>query len=422
MPARGPGCALRERGVQPPPPTPVGRVAAPAAGPSQAVASGSAAGVLGAQARKDAECAASWVVTPSLAHPERGLARGRTAPARRARSLWGLRSPRRAGGEQAPRAEPRRRPRRRAREAPLLGAVTAAGAGRASRGHAVTPQASAGPAQAGGFRGRARAPTDQIGPRSPQRPPAMQSLRPDAARGLLEPERVQTLLPRDGRAWEKLGAAAQDWVAVEAPGGDSDEKGEGARPCPSPPRTPRGCVLGFAVCGVAQTRWLRLRPAGLPACAPPPAVGRRVAASRGSSAPSSPELQRRGVPRDGGDLPSPEAAAPQQWSSVEEDVSEESQGAGDGLTPRPRLARQGPAPARPRSAPARPGPAPAPHLPGARRVRPGAVSGPASPASLPPSQGFLEWPKAPQQTTIVLVVCVLFLFLVLTGMPMALFV
>ncbi|XP_064223430.1 small integral membrane protein 17 [Aotus nancymaae] len=32
--------------------------------------------------------------------------------------------------------------------------------------------------------------------------------------------------------------------------------------------------------------------------------------------------------------------------------------------------------------------------------------------------GFVEWSKAPQQTTIVLVVCVLFLFLVLTGMPM----
>lgn len=36
------------------------------------------------------------------------------------------------------------------------------------------------------------------------------------------------------------------------------------------------------------------------------------------------------------------------------------------------------------------------------------------------SQGFVEWSKAPQQTTIVLVVCVLFLFLVLTGMPMML--
>ncbi|EGW11520.1 small integral membrane protein 17 [Cricetulus griseus] len=36
------------------------------------------------------------------------------------------------------------------------------------------------------------------------------------------------------------------------------------------------------------------------------------------------------------------------------------------------------------------------------------------------SQGFMEWSKAPQQTTIVLVVCVLFLFLVLTGMPMML--
>ncbi|XP_028716243.1 small integral membrane protein 17-like [Peromyscus leucopus] len=36
------------------------------------------------------------------------------------------------------------------------------------------------------------------------------------------------------------------------------------------------------------------------------------------------------------------------------------------------------------------------------------------------SQGFMEWSRAPQQTTIVLVVCVLFLFLVLTGMPMML--
>ncbi|XP_010856357.1 PREDICTED: small integral membrane protein 17 [Bison bison bison] len=33
-------------------------------------------------------------------------------------------------------------------------------------------------------------------------------------------------------------------------------------------------------------------------------------------------------------------------------------------------------------------------------------------------QGFVEWSKAPQQTTVVLVVCVIFLFLVLTGMPM----
>ncbi|KAB0341009.1 hypothetical protein FD755_024525, partial [Muntiacus reevesi] len=32
--------------------------------------------------------------------------------------------------------------------------------------------------------------------------------------------------------------------------------------------------------------------------------------------------------------------------------------------------------------------------------------------------GFVEWSKAPQQTTLVLVLCVIFLFLVLTGMPM----
>ncbi|XP_069919524.1 small integral membrane protein 17 isoform X10 [Oryctolagus cuniculus] len=38
------------------------------------------------------------------------------------------------------------------------------------------------------------------------------------------------------------------------------------------------------------------------------------------------------------------------------------------------------------------------------------------------SQGFVEWSKSPQQTTIVLIVCVLFLFLVLTGMPMMLYV
>ncbi|XP_058530929.1 small integral membrane protein 17 [Ochotona princeps] len=34
------------------------------------------------------------------------------------------------------------------------------------------------------------------------------------------------------------------------------------------------------------------------------------------------------------------------------------------------------------------------------------------------SQGFVEWSKSPQQMTIVLIVCVVFLFLVLTGMPM----
>lgn len=38
------------------------------------------------------------------------------------------------------------------------------------------------------------------------------------------------------------------------------------------------------------------------------------------------------------------------------------------------------------------------------------------------SQGFVEWPKAPQQTTILLILCVLFLFLVLTGMPMMVYI
>ncbi|KAB1274521.1 Small integral membrane protein 17 [Camelus dromedarius] len=112
----------------------------------------------------------------------------------------------------------------------------------------------------------------------------MQSLRPEQIRGLLEPERAKTLLPRESRTWEKRAAFTKDWVAVEvgASGCDSDEK----------------------------------------------------------------------------DLPSPEPGFPQEWSSVEEDDESED------------------------------------------------------------SQGFVEWSKAPQQTTIVLVVCVLFLFLVLTGMPM----
>ncbi|XP_044615222.2 small integral membrane protein 17 [Equus asinus] len=112
----------------------------------------------------------------------------------------------------------------------------------------------------------------------------MQGLRPEQLRGLLEPERTKTLLPRENRAWEKRASITKDWVAVEvgASSCDTDEK----------------------------------------------------------------------------DLSSQETGRPQEWSSLEED--DESEG----------------------------------------------------------SQGFVEWPKAPQQTTIVLVVCVLFLFLVLTGMPM----
>ncbi|XP_044113492.1 small integral membrane protein 17 isoform X1 [Neovison vison] len=115
------------------------------------------------------------------------------------------------------------------------------------------------------------------------RPRKMQNLRPEQIRGLLEPERAKTLLPRETRAWEKRAALTKDWAAVEvgAPGGDGDLKG----------------------------------------------------------------------------LSSSEPGLAQEWNAVEGDESED-------------------------------------------------------------SQGFVEWSKAPQQTTIVLVVCVLFLFLVLTGMPM----
>lgn len=61
-------------------------------------------------------------------------------------------------------------------------------------------------------------------------PGKMQNLRPEQIRGLLEPERTTTLLPRESRAWEKRATFAKDWVSVEvgAPICNSDEKGEGA--------------------------------------------------------------------------------------------------------------------------------------------------------------------------------------------------
>ncbi|XP_007534374.2 small integral membrane protein 17 [Erinaceus europaeus] len=114
----------------------------------------------------------------------------------------------------------------------------------------------------------------------------MQSLRPDPTLGLLEPERTNSLLPREIQAWDKQATFAGDWVAMEA---------------------------GAAACDIEER-----------------------------------------------DLSSQEAGLPLEWSSVEEDEESED------------------------------------------------------------SQGFVERSKAPQQTTIVLVLCVLFLFLVLTGMPMML--
>ncbi|KAL2762712.1 small integral membrane protein 17, partial [Daubentonia madagascariensis] len=57
----------------------------------------------------------------------------------------------------------------------------------------------------------------------------MQSLKPEQTRGLLEPERTKTLLPRESRAWEKPSPPtfSKDWEAVEvgASSCDSDEKG-----------------------------------------------------------------------------------------------------------------------------------------------------------------------------------------------------
>ena len=62
-------------------------------------------------------------------------------------------------------------------------------------------------------------------------PGEMQNLRPEQLRGLLEPERTKTLLPRENRAWEKRASITKDWVAVEvgASSCDTDEKGEGGR-------------------------------------------------------------------------------------------------------------------------------------------------------------------------------------------------
>ncbi|KAM7059949.1 small integral membrane protein 17 [Molossus nigricans] len=114
----------------------------------------------------------------------------------------------------------------------------------------------------------------------------MQSLRSEQLRGLLEPERTKTLLPRESRAWEKRAAFVKDWVAVK---------------------------IGASICD-----------------------------------------------GDKKDLSSQETRLPQEWKAVE-DESEE-------------------------------------------------------------SQGFVEWPRAPQQTTLLLVVCGLFLFLVLTGMPMVFYI
>lgn len=57
----------------------------------------------------------------------------------------------------------------------------------------------------------------------------MQNLRPEQIRGLLEPERAKTLLPRESRAWEKRAPSTKDWVALEVgpASRDGDEKGEG---------------------------------------------------------------------------------------------------------------------------------------------------------------------------------------------------
>ncbi|XP_004617048.1 small integral membrane protein 17 [Sorex araneus] len=119
----------------------------------------------------------------------------------------------------------------------------------------------------------------------------MQSLRSEHFRGLLEPERIQTLLPQENKAWGQRGTFDHDWVAVEVGVSDSEDK-------------------------------------------------------------ESPE----------------EVDFPQEWSPMDEDEEEQEE------------------------------------------------------EELEEHQGFVEWRRAPQHVPIMLVVCVLFLFLVLTGMPMMLMV
>lgn len=63
-------------------------------------------------------------------------------------------------------------------------------------------------------------------------PGDMKSLRPEQLRGLLEPERTKTLLPRESRAWEKRATFLKDWVAVKVGASvcDNDQKGEDQGP------------------------------------------------------------------------------------------------------------------------------------------------------------------------------------------------
>ncbi|XP_045726590.1 small integral membrane protein 17 isoform X1 [Mirounga angustirostris] len=170
-------------------------------------------------------------------------------------------------------------------------------------------------------------------------PRKMQSLRPEQIRGLLEPERAKTLLPRESRAWEKRAALAKDWVAVEvgATNCDGDEKG----------------------------------------------------------------------------LSSQEPGLAQEWNAVEgDDESEDSQD----------FFFMSPLPGFPDNSLCH---IHSPNFPDILRPvalysslfwrRIVTINRFVFPSFI---MGFVEWSKAPQQTTIVLVVCVLFLFLVLTGMPM----
>ncbi|KAB0384095.1 hypothetical protein FD755_006012, partial [Muntiacus reevesi] len=94
----------------------------------------------------------------------------------------------------------------------------------------------------------------------------MQSLRPEQIRGLLEPERAKTLLPRENKAWEKRAAFTEGWVAVEvgASGcGGEDREGSSFFPGRSAGLGPRWgdrnvtsstsvcvslCVCGVCVC------------------------------------------------------------------------------------------------------------------------------------------------------------------------------
>ncbi|XP_077613075.1 small integral membrane protein 17 [Crocuta crocuta] len=242
----------------------------------------------------------------------------------------------------------------------------------------------------------------------------MQNLRPEQIRGLLEPERAKTLLPRESRAWEKRAPSTKDWVAQEVEYLWSH------------------VAVSFC-CGASRpkTQWLKATVIDLLMMLQPILMRVVQAHSHEScSVQPGPVLTRvAGARRE---LLSPAGARSHESCRRETRVAQSSRGP---------FSRE--LPARDESCSVQPGPVLTRVAGAGRELLSAAKAGSHESCILlvagvsseetgvaqewtsvegddesEDSQGFVEWSKAPQQTTIVLVVCVLFLFLVLTGMPM----